>query len=824
MKNNFIKTLMTISIYVLGMVSLQAQSLEITHSGTSIVNYYCMDINDPGTTFSVDEADLAIPGVSIAHVDYTWTYQGGIVINSGAGTNSVSVVPEIGTDYAGQYSKYAKGKLVAKCRVKYAYTYPVEDCTTHVITNKLFEYYVDYSTEIEIRKTFSSLAGNAIVGPKCISPGTDVTFSVAPWVSQYMLSEVGIDSYTWDVPQGVNAGDKYYSADHSSITFTAGAQEGIEGKTIKVNMGACNSSTTQLPLELTLRQEIPTPVITPTSCLPGDIQEAYFSIQNPIAGVEYTWTVDENWEILNANNQKVSSFVTEMGEPVKIRTDKNNPATIYVEASYTGGTGCKSVSSTTRIKRRLDPAFSKITMSSLSSCFVPGDEVTFTLNNAPSPAQFNWDKPVGWNYKDPTDINKSIITLIPTATATGQGEVKVSADGCEPVYENGELVIDYSTIKVNLKPGDANPITISGASFCIDRNGEYTFSTTAVSPVAQSYNWVFGSGWTGISIAPDQLSATATATGDVIGTVTVTPLGTSVDCVGGTATAIVSYPPEKPVVQYTISGGKSCINTGLSDIVTLSVVTPKPGETYQWSYGNLGSGATTGSSINATTSGVEGAYNVFVTAQPTSSVCSSTTNKTSDPSQITIDGYDFTVQRSDFKGKYYYIINGTNGWNAGSMTYVWMLDGQQVTDLDYPRSTDEDLTSTYSDLLTSTSTHTFTVTITGANECTTTRVLGGPNGYNMVNQGLRSATAGISETQLTDVTIYPNPATNEVNISFSEGNATEITMIDMKGNIVEKLTTKESNATIDISDLVVGNYIITLSRDGKSISKQIIKK
>ncbi len=83
--------------------------------------------------------------------------------------------------------------------------------------------------------------------------------------------------------------------------------------------------------------------------------------------------------------------------------DDKNPATLKVEAAYSGG-GCDPSESTRFITRANSSSVS--TISPNNNCFASNaNEVTFTLKDYPSGSKFTWTIPAGW-----TDNNDSLAT------------------------------------------------------------------------------------------------------------------------------------------------------------------------------------------------------------------------------------------------------------------------------------------------------------------------------------------------------------------------------------------------------------------------------
>ena len=89
---------------------------------------------------------------------------------------------------------------------------------------------------------------------------------------------------------------------------------------------------------------------------------------------------------------------------------------------------------------------------------------------------------------------------------------------------------------------------------------------------------------------------------------------------------------------------------------------------------------------------------------------------------------------------------------------------------------------------------------------------------------------GINElkTNLSELNIYPNPAANEVKISFNlmENANTVIEIMDVTGRIVktllnEKMSIGSSTKTFNVSGLDNGNYIVRINTDGHMTQQKL---
>ena len=85
-----------------------------------------------------------------------------------------------------------------------------------------------------------------------------------------------------------------------------------------------------------------------------------------------------------------------------------------------------------------------------------------------------------------------------------------------------------------------------------------------------------------------------------------------------------------------------------------------------------------------------------------------------------------------------------------------------------------------------------------------------------------SGTLGINSQELTSISIFPNPASNYLNISLSNSNLLKsVTIYDLYGKEVFK--SNDSLEKISIYNLSKGTYLLILETDKGSFSKKIIK-
>lgn len=96
------------------------------------------------------------------------------------------------------------------------------------------------------------------------------------------------------------------------------------------------------------------------------------------------------------------------------------------------------------------------------------------------------------------------------------------------------------------------------------------------------------------------------------------------------------------------------------------------------------------------------------------------------------------------------------------------------------------------------------------------------NGVFLDSVGIRFniGQASINETQSIDLTVAPNPASNNLTVDFDGANSADLKMVDVLGNVVleKTITGKE---TINVSSFRNGIYFVAVSSEGR---KPVVRK
>ncbi|MCR9171846.1 MAG: T9SS type A sorting domain-containing protein [bacterium] len=84
--------------------------------------------------------------------------------------------------------------------------------------------------------------------------------------------------------------------------------------------------------------------------------------------------------------------------------------------------------------------------------------------------------------------------------------------------------------------------------------------------------------------------------------------------------------------------------------------------------------------------------------------------------------------------------------------------------------------------------------------------------------------SSLPELSETSVSVYPNPATEKLQVSWS-GEVNKIQLVDLSGRIVwESASTSGQNLEIDVSKLAKGVYELHLLNDRSFVTKKVVKK
>ena len=99
----------------------------------------------------------------------------------------------------------------------------------------------------------------------------------------------------------------------------------------------------------------------------------------------------------------------------------------------------------------------------------------------------------------------------------------------------------------------------------------------------------------------------------------------------------------------------------------------------------------------------------------------------------------------------------------------------------------------------------------------------GNGGFDLDAVGvIHQQTVGIDELELTNVSVYPNPATNVLYVNLSSINYS-LEVINLIGEVVLKAENKSNTTSLELSNLKSGVYYLKISSEGKQKQMKFVK-
>lgn len=750
-----------------------------------------------GYTFAVNTG--ALPAGA---TNFLWSAAGDLEVVPPATGSSVTIrhrnLTVRGTPDSGQ----------SKGRITFSYASPAVPCTTLVLIpgNITFDVFKQFAGT-NLNGTTTNIAVPPIVGPNCILPNKQYTYSVDPVVSDNINSQIGIDRYLWDVSQaltGVGAGIDYYSTDSSSITFTTGntvpANCTLICKLGQVNFQPLQTTATLQAVAMkSLQASAGVPVVTLSGAATGVITagtpfciNTNGSTVTPLTftataqpGVTYSWifgTVGSfgSGTINNWNTSPAQPGVapyTLAGNTLTIANIFNQPGAVTLVVTDACGT---ITNYQYYINRRLTAADASL-VSISSTCLTPASNATVTLSNSPAnQANLNtlvWTPVSGWNLT-PSGIN-------PTGSvAPGSYSLNASFNGC------ATPTVPY-VIRVR-------PAAVTISPVCFPRNT--AGNAVTASPAGTSYTWSTSSGsisgttqsasLTTLNVSPFTISATYT-------------VATGCSTTGSTTAYLAPIVP-----TYTLP---SCIGSGVPNGTTTINITNYPG------WGNYTLTYVSGANVVASASSTGAVVNVILTGTAGSGVYTLRHNNASCTSagvNITLTANAPTFTTSLLATTPTFAVIGTN---INTLAYQW-----------FNCTTNTLLGATP----VGTTTWNLNVPSVGANNDFGAQATVGGCVYrvcvNVPGFAARQSSGNGDNTSVNELPaytgrIFPNPNRGEFTIELSKVKTEAHTAIyDMTGKAVYKSSLHEGINKVNNLDVPAGNYIVTLLIDGTYYTKNIV--
>ncbi|HXC07005.1 MAG TPA: T9SS type A sorting domain-containing protein [Bacteroidia bacterium] len=264
----------------------------------------------------------------------------------------------------------------------------------------------------------------------------------------------------------------------------------------------------------------------------------------------------------------------------------------------------------------------------------------------------------------------------------------------------------------------------------------------------------------------------------------------------------------------SISGiSEFCVPTNPTGVCTVASSYPLTGP-YTWSVSNTAwkvnggtTAVTSGTSVTITPP-ASGESTCFVSVTG-AGICSSTVFPMGSASSLPAEPGGMTYQRENYQCYY----NPVTPALTNVQSYQWSLNNFATID---------DQTQTNVSLLEFMGNTVHTVYIRTDNACGVSATRSVTSMTPPVPSGCaKSMLEETSPATVREFSIFPNPANTSFHISLpAEIGATKITLVNMAGQVVQSLSTQESDLTVETLDLPVGLYIIQINSE----SFQTIKK
>ena len=667
-----------------------------------------------------------------------------------------------------------------------------------------------------------------IIGPRCVVPGGTYTYSVDQIVSDNLTDGIGLDNYYWTGMPSTPGTTFYTSADKSSITIKISNTAPFSAFTLKCCYGRSNpwdGNLSAIPttcVSLGIVREVTEPKVTIPCVKTGDTSfsatvDPGYVTANAGSNTTYTWaTVGSNWTLTNPTSPNLIGTLP--------ATD-NNPCTLTLTVNNNICTPA-SVYTVTVWRDFVAPfAIDSYPTPRFTTCLTPNATLPTTLQYS-LPAS-GLDNITTWSI---TPTNANGLTIISTANTTGSianismPNETTAAAGAYELKAFPKNCSSPISIILNVQP--KAPVGLAGLT-CVQRTGgaSVNYTCTAV-PGVTGYIWTFPAGWATGTVSTTSNSVSIVPNGTTSGGVVkvkayITSPGT---CDGpNSADYNVNYNPVTP----TGIASSSCLSSGaINGTITISnpqsfgyyTVTSVPAGITAVAVLTLGVNTTSGTNmiLNIPSTLATGSYNLFVTHNTTS--CSTATNATGFPVTLGANvagGTTIAINPGNPCDQYNY-NNLPVGTLANPVTAAWIINGVAPTGSQY---------SIFGNGITlcgtsSPSSVCVDVTVGG---CTSRVCFTGIIGAH----GLRQAASVTikSDTVFDTVKIYPNPNTGNFIIKVADFKAeATATLADISGKTIETFTLNKGVNKILKEGLAQGTFLVILTIDGKTESRQIIIK
>lgn len=345
----------------------------------------------------------------------------------------------------------------------------------------------------------------------------------------------------------------------------------------------------------------------------------------------------------------------------------------------------------------------------------------------------------------------------------------------------------------------------------------FTFNFVANSLIGTTFIWDFGDGTTGNG---QGISHTYTSPGTYTVCLSI-GIGGAIVCTG-CQTVYVASNSWCQASFSSVSLGLNAYFIDQSTIVPITMPPVPPAVNYSWSFGD---GNTSNLQFPNHQYAAPGTYLVCLTASTvgcTTTYCDSIVIDTAINNPTTCNAYFVFTQTSPYN------VVGVNLASGINLSFNWSFGDGTSSTLPYP-------THQY----TSTGSYVVCLTVSDINGCSSTYcdTLTVDSLGNVVYRGVTSAgftlnivapnLLGIEDSQPAIGTIFPVPATEEINIRFTENVKEEVVynVMSMDGRRILNGQLTGTNATLNIASLQQGIYLLeVITSDGRRDSKYFVKQ
>ncbi|WP_192822854.1 gliding motility-associated C-terminal domain-containing protein [Rufibacter sp. LB8] len=372
----------------------------------------------------------------------------------------------------------------------------------------------------------------------------------------------GATGYTWSVPFGWTI---VSGSTSNAITVKAGNSAGF----IRVFASNSCGDTPAVELQVT-PAAVPVPAgILGNTTVCANAQQVQYAVQNPVAGITYTWFVPGGWNIVSG--QGTAQVQVNAGTA---------SGTIAVTATNTCGT---SAAATVAVAIGQAPVLASEIQGAATVC-ANATGLTYSMAASAAAATYTWSVPAGWSI-----ISGQGGTQITVQAGTTEGDISVIAsNGCGTSTKVLAVKLNSAVV--------ATPGAITGITTTCPGTNNLVYTVPAVNG-ATSYTWTVPAGWTllagqgsasvrvragttGGQISVEAVSACATSAASTLAVQVTGPApalgainGNTAICIGGPQVYSVLPVAGVTTYQWSLPTGWSFVSGQGTNTVTVNTGT-----------------------------------------------------------------------------------------------------------------------------------------------------------------------------------------------------------------------------------------------------------